>query len=68
MIPTSARLPVNKRSEDDALGKVLKEIAALIGNHARVRAEATFSALREAIDIESDLGGAKACGREDSNE
>src|ERR1700693_1080761 len=31
MIPTSSRLPVNKRSEDDALGKVLKEIAALIG-------------------------------------
>jgi stage V sporulation protein K len=31
MIPTSSRLPVNKRSEDDALGKVLKEIAELVG-------------------------------------
>jgi stage V sporulation protein K len=32
MIPTSTtRLPVNKRSEDEALGKVLKEIGALIG-------------------------------------
>ena len=31
MIPTSSRLPVNKRSDDDALGKVLKEIADLIG-------------------------------------
>jgi hypothetical protein len=31
MIPTSSRLPVNKRSDDDALGKVLKEIAELVG-------------------------------------
>jgi hypothetical protein len=31
MIPTSSRLPVSKRSDEDALGKVLKEIADLIG-------------------------------------
>ena len=31
MIPTNARLPVTKRSDNDALNKVLKEIADLIG-------------------------------------